>query len=244
MRDGGTLNSTSYMLMRKIKTMFNNLRQKIFKKKRKEEIEHLSKSSIIDLHCSFDKNTFIEGYNVIGKNVNICSARIGLGSIIGHNSNLFMCNVGKFTSIGTNLSVITANHPLNFVSTHPCFYNTVNNYPLGKGKRVFDEFLKCSNGFAVNIGNDVWIGNNVLIKGGITVGNGAVIGMGSVVTKDVPPYAIVGGVPAKIIRYRFSESTIEKLQISEWWNWELKDILEKKDLFCDIDEFVSKLGKK
>jgi tetrahydrodipicolinate N-succinyltransferase len=67
------------------------------------------------------------------------------------------------------------------------------------------------------IGNDVWLGNNVMIRAGVTIGTGAVVGMGSIVTKDVPPYAIVAGNPAKIIRYRFDEETIEKLLASKWW---------------------------
>lgn len=78
----------------------------------------------------------------------------------------------------------------------------------------YDEFKE------IYIGNDVWIGQRAMVMGGVRIGNGAVVGAGAVVTKDVPPYTIVGGVPAKIIRYRFSDKVVKKLQSSKWWDYD------------------------
>ena len=85
------------------------------------------------------------------------------------------------------------------------------------------------------IGNDVWIGWGVLIKGGVTIGNGAVIGARSVVTKDVPPYAVVAGVPAKVIKYRFEQEKIDLLQQLQWWNWDIDRIYENLDRLKNFD---------
>ena len=96
----------------------------------------------------------------------------------------------------------------------------------------------------VKIGNDVWIGFNVTIQSGVTIGDGAIVGTNALVTKDVEPYAIVGGTPAKVIRYRFDEETINKLLEIKWWDWDLEKIHENRDLLNDqnIDKFLEKFG--
>ena len=96
-------------------------------------------------------------------------------------------------------------------STSPIFYKS--------------NLLKTENGFFCEIGNDVWVGSNVLIKGGIKIGDGAIIGMGAVVTKDVPLYAVVVGVPAKVLKYRFKPETISLLLASRWWEKGIKELL-------------------
>ncbi|EPR69959.1 CatB-related O-acetyltransferase [Cyclobacterium qasimii] len=136
-------------------------------------------------------------------------------SYIGHSSNFLRTNIGKFCSISRNVNCGLPSHPTHFISTSPIFFSPNNSTGTNwvKGDKLYDDLPS-----PINIGNDVWIGMNVSITSGINIGDGAVIAAHSVVTKDVPPYSIVGGVPAKILKYRFSSDIINQLQKSEWWN--------------------------
>lgn len=217
-----------------------NIKNYIVKKRIKKDY---GATCNVSPYCVFNTCTVLEGYNVICENTNIRSAFIGEGTVIGRSTKLPCCKIGRFCSIASDVRVVIGTHPLHFVSTYPAFFHTVNNYPLGKGNAEFNEILKCPNGYYANIGNDVWIGEHVIIKGGVTIGDGAVIGMGAVVTKDVPPYAIVGGVPAKLIKYRFEENIIEELLAIKWWEWPLGQIQKYREEFTDVSSFLNKFRK-
>lgn len=115
--------------------------------------------------------------------------------------------------------------------------------PLLQSNTFFDEKPCRPDGFCVEIGNDVWIGNNVIILSGIKIGDGAVVGAGSIVTKDVAPYMVVGGNPARIIKERFDKEVIDNLLAIQWWNWPLEKIAECKEEFSDLSLFLKKYGK-
>lgn len=188
----------------------------------------------------FNQNTKLEGFNRIGKNSCITNSDIGSYSFIGDNSHLSNCSIGRYCSIAADVNVVTGTHPSHvFVSSSPLFYSV-----LGQcndviiSKNYFNERLEVDGKSAI-IGNDVWIGQNVLIKGGIRIHDGAIIAMGAVVTKDVPPYAIVGGVPAKIIGYRFSDNEIEFLLRNKWWNKDRTWIENHVEEFHNIKEFCN-----
>lgn len=141
--------------------------------------------------------------------------------------------IGSFCSIGKNVSLGCGEHPTNFLSTSPYFYFDALNWK-NKETQSYNNYWYYE---PIVIGHDVWIGDNVFVKNGINIGNGAIIGACSVVTHDVPPYAIVAGVPAKIIRYRFDKKTIDKLQQLKWWN--LPDDVIKEIPFDDIDKAIN-----
>jgi len=122
--------------------------------------------------------------------------------------------IGSFCSISDGVHIGLSQHPTKYFSTSPAFYCTNNITNLIEQDLQLEEELV----LPCKIQNDVWIGAGVLIMGGVTIGNGAVVAAGAVVTKDVPPYAIVGGVPAKIIKYRFDEETIKELLDLKWWD--------------------------
>jgi virginiamycin A acetyltransferase len=155
-------------------------------------------------------------------------------SYVSYNCTINNCEIGKFCSIAKSVKIGLGKHPLNFISTSPIFYSPIN--PL---KKILSKELKFKDTERIKIGNDVWIGANVVILDGVNIGNGAVIGANSVVTKDVLPYSIVGGVPAKEIKMRFSEYMVDMIQDSSWWDMPIHFFEQEEvvDIFSrEIDE--------
>lgn len=199
-----------------------------------------SKSVTFHSGCTIDNKCCFEGCNSVGVNARLFSVTMGTGSYVGC-VELFGVKIGRYCSVASGLKVISGRHPTHtFVSTSPIFFSTKQFYgfTINKTQR-YQEILKCKSGHNLVIGNDVWIGADVSILQGVTIGDGAIIGANSLVLKDVEPYSIVGGVPAKHIRYRFSEEQIYKLLNLRWWNNDWDWIIANVDMFENIDNFLS-----
>lgn len=192
-----------------------------------------------------------EGYNkedIIYKGCNIGKYTYGYEHLLEYYP--LASSIGRYCSIN-GTARIWNNHPVDFVTTHPML-----DHPIfyswdayDKRKSLLQKYGKffnnaeyenspIRNNEPVVIGNDVWIGANVVILPGVHVGDGAILAAGAVITKDVEPYAIVGGVPAKVIKYRFSEDMIKKFEQIQWWNWSIEKIEDNIELFYQPEHFL------
>lgn len=155
---------------------------------------------------------------------------IGDMSYVANFSRISNTVIGKFTSIGSDVRIGLGIHPDNWVSSHPAFYS------LGKHtQKNFTNRTRFNESKQICIGNDVWIGQGVIIMDGVTIHNGAVVGAGAVVTRDIPPFAVAVGVPAKVIRYRFQSEDIAFLQLLKWWDKDDVWLEEHSRFFHSID---------
>ena len=137
--------------------------------------------------------------------------------------------IGKFCAIGAETRfIMSGDHKLDAISTYP--------FPIfGKGwEEAFNLFDLPVKGDIV-VGNDVWFGYDSLVMNGVSIGNGAIIGAKAVVTRDVPPYSVVTGNPAKVVKMRFDDQSIERLQKIAWWNWEIEKITRHVQLITHLD---------
>lgn len=151
--------------------------------------------------------------------------------------------LGRYCSIGQSLAIMGLEHPTDRFSTSPLTYSPrfadIAKKDFG---REFPQVPFRAHAATPKFGHDVWVGENVRLKTGITIGNGAIIAAGAIVTKDVPPYAIVGGVPAKLIRMRFSTETIERMERLCWWDYPFFD-LPGKDTWSSPEQFLDELER-
>jgi len=183
--------------------------------------------------CIIDWNSSFSAYNMIGDYSRIFNSHLGIYSYIGPFSIVIDTIIGKYCSIGPDVKIGLGYHPINYLSTSPYLYDS-KLYGSLVTKDYEEQFKQ------VVIGNDVWIGANVLIAGGVKIGDGAVIGAGAFVNKDVEPYSIVVGTPARHIRYRLENEIIEEIQKDVWWNWDLAKLKKNADSFLKPHSFYKK----
>jgi acetyltransferase-like isoleucine patch superfamily enzyme len=162
------------------------------------------------------------------------SCRIDRHSFAGYDCQLFNVDIGPFCSLGSRITIGGVAHPSHFVSTSPAFLSHKDSI---KAKFACHAFLP---ELRTVVGADVWVGDGAFIKAGVQVGHGAVIGMGAVVTRDVPPYGIVAGNPARLIRYRFEPSIIQGLLDTSWWTWPDAHLTEYGPFMANPQEFLAK----
>lgn len=191
------------------------------------KVVHISNSVIVESYSRVSEQSLNWDKN----------AKIGAFSYVVPGSYLAGCEIGRFCSIAANVQVMGENHPVDRVTTSTWSYGH------NVAKIVEEDFgvnIKQNRNILPSnqtiIGNDVWIGEGVVIKRGVNIGNGAIVGARSIVTKDIPPYAICAGNPAKLVRFRFSDDEIKKIESVKWWNYHPKD-LAPLDM-SDVSEFL------
>jgi phosphonate metabolism protein (transferase hexapeptide repeat family) len=154
-------------------------------------------------------------YCEVGPRSKVTESAFGDYSYVASDSDIMSTQVGKFCSIAAQVRINPGNHPLERVALSHFTYRS-SAYGLGDDDPTIFAWRRSH---AVTLGHDVWIGHGVVILPGVSIGNGAAIGAGAVVSKDVPPFAIVVGLPAKVLRFRFDTTIIEALQRIAWWDW-------------------------
>lgn len=179
-------------------------------------------------------NCNLESEVSIGSNSILSNTNIDSYSYMGSNCRINYVSIGKFCSLGSDVKIGLSNHPTEkFVSTSPYFY-----LPNFNDNKSFVDNQLYNPIEPIKIGNDVWIGANVLINDGVIIGDGAVIAAGAVVTKNVEPYSIVGGVPAKEIKKRFTADIRMKLLKLKWWDKDINWIKKNVSKFSNIDDLL------
>lgn len=178
---------------------------------------HISPGAQIKNNVRIDRFTFLNWNTIVYPNVYI----------------------GAYCSIGRNVEIGLAAHPVDWLSTHSFQYSDGWFPNLKDYRSTANMSYKHLHHKKVNIGSDVWIGNGAKVMSGLTIGHGSIIGAGSVVTKNVEPYSIVGGVPAKLIKYRFDESLIKELLRTKWWT--LKHEVISQFQFTDIKKVIKEI---
>lgn len=182
-------------------------------------------------------NTTLGKFTQIRHNCTLRNVTMGDYSYCDGYNEIDFATIGKFCSIATYVRINPGNHPTYTRAAQHHF--TYRSALFGFGPDD-DDFFAWRKNHWVTIGNDVWIGHNASIMPGVTIGNGAAIGTGAVVTKDVAPYSIVAGVPAKKIKMRFSDELIEGIEKSKWWDWDYETIKARLHDFRNMDQFVKK----
>lgn len=182
------------------------------------------------------KNSSVHKSSKIESGSEVVNSTFAKYSFCGYNCEIINTDIGSFCSIANHVIIGGGMHPYSWVSTSPTFY-------IGRDsvKKKFSEHIR-ETPLRTSIGNDVWIGERAIIKQGVKIGDGAVVGMGSVVTKDVMPYEIVGGCPAKVLKMRFKDSVVNALMELKWWELNDKEIQELAKFIKTPEIFIKKFN--
>lgn len=195
-------------------------------------LKYSKNKAIIGLNCSL-KNVKLGQDVFIGDNSNLNNVIIGNHTYTNSEVMIKDSEIGCYVSIGSKVLIGVGKHPVNMVSTHPAFYSNNKSFITFSDKMYFKESEK------IEIGHDVWIGSNATIMCGVKIGHGSIVAFGAIVTKDVPPYSIVGGIPATILKFRFENDVIEKLLKIKWWEFNDQFMKLHFKEFHNVEGFIN-----
>ena len=187
------------------------------------------------MRLSSFKNCQIDPTAKVDAECTLSKVNMGRYSYVGSGTRITDTTIGSFCSIGGKCGIGGGIHPIDMVSTSPVFLKGRNILGTNLAEIVYNPSI------VVTIGNDVWVGEGSFIRSGLKIGDGAIIGAHAVVTHDVEPYAIVVGIPAKVIRKRFDDETINQLMEIQWWEWSDEKIKQYSSCFDEPKKLVSLL---
>jgi acetyltransferase-like isoleucine patch superfamily enzyme len=189
------------------------------------------------IRLSAIKNATVHQTSKIESGSSFYNSRIDKHSFCGYDCDISFADIGSFTSIANDVVIGGGRHPMEWVGMSPVFYEGRDSVRAKFATHQRKPPLR------VTIGHDVWIGRSAIVLPGVEIGTGAVIGAGAVVTKSVPPYAIVAGNPARLIRYRFNELVVQRLLDSQWWSYNESDLHRLAPYFNDVNMFLEILAR-
>jgi acetyltransferase-like isoleucine patch superfamily enzyme len=200
-------------------------------------VRHRSRRLKVGALSTFENVTFGD-FNAVYNLARLRDVQLGSFSYVANGARITHVTIGKFCSVGPNCKIGVGIHPSRtFVSTHPAFYS-----PKNEAGTTFVAAGAYIDFKRIIIGNDVWVGESAIVMDGVTIGNGAIVAAGAVVTRDVPPYAVVAGVPARIIRYRFEPQQIAALEALKWWDKDIEWLKANVVMFSDINFIAGNIG--
>lgn len=206
-----------------------------------QELPHLlSEEPYIDPSAIIEKVS-LGKYTEVSAGAKLTESSLDDYSYVMERCEIIYSSIGKFSNIASDVRINPGNHPIEWVSQHHFLYRLKQ---YGFAEENNESFFGWRRLQRVTIGHDTWIGHRAIILPGVTVGNGAVVAAGAVVTRDVKPYSVVAGVPAKPLRSRFPEAVWTVLEEMAWWDWDHQTIKARIDDFYDIRRFISLYGRR
>ncbi|SON55310.1 Virginiamycin A acetyltransferase [Hartmannibacter diazotrophicus] len=197
-----------------------------------------SETPVVDGTSSIESST-LGRFTEVSEHCRLSETVLGDYSYLMQGCAVWCATIGKFANIASSVRINAPNHPVDRATLHHFTYRAGDYFDDAEDEEGFFDWRRSH---AVTIGHDVWIGHGATILSGVTIGDGAVVGAGAVVSRDVEPYTIVGGVPAKVIRRRFDEETARRMQMLAWWDWDHARLRAALDDFRKLDagDFLDK----